>query len=310
MRRLVCALLLLALAIPAAAAAGSPIRVLSTIYAPASWTEEIVSGHGDHFEIRFLTEKGVDIHSFQPSVEDMVAISNCDLFLYVGGPSEAWVADALGNSANPDRVEISLLEAMRGDVLNEEIVEGMQAEPEEETAPDEHIDLSLRNAAKLTGVIADAIAEIDPDYADDYRSGAQRYQADLNELDAAFAAAAGAAAAPALLFADRFPFRYMMADYGVEYYAAFPGCSAETEASFETVKFLTDKAGELNLRHICVIETSDGRLAETIRRNAGRGDLDIVTFDSMQNVNAAGAEQASYLERMRGNLESFVSALS
>ena len=197
-----------------------------------------------------LLDKGVDLHNFQPTAEDIMKVATCDLFIYTGGESDAWVEDALKESVNPDMKVINLMETLGGSVKEEEIVEGMECEEEEEEGEeeaeyDEHVWLSLKNASILCRAIEEAIASIDPANAAVYEENLKNYQDSLHSLDVSYQEAVDASALKTLLFGDRFPFRYLTDDYGLTYYAAFVGCSAETEASFETITFLTGKVDEL-----------------------------------------------------------------
>lgn len=184
-------------------------------------------------------------------------------------------------------------------------------ENEEETEYDEHVWLSLRNASVCVDAIADALAVIDSGNAKAYLDQADAYKKELEALDQEYQETVGQAEQKTLLFGDRFPFRYMAEDYGLTYLAAFAGCSAETEASFETTAFLSQKVDELGLQHVCVIEGSDGKLAQTIIDNTKAKDQDIVSFHSMQSVTAKDAEDGmTYLTVMEKNLEALNQALA
>ena len=159
------------------------------------------------------------------------------------------------------------------------------------------------------GSISDAIQKLDPANAATYQSNTEAYLAKLQALDGAYADAVNATNVKTLLFGDRFPFRYLVDDYGLSYYAAFVGCSAETEASFETITFLAGKVDELDLPAVLTIEDSDHRLAETIIQNTQKKDLQILTMDSMQATTAAEAQSTTYLSVMEGNLSVLKEAL-
>ena len=300
-------------------ASAKKISVVATIFPEYDWIRNIVGENADHVEIRQLLDKGVDMHSFQPTAEDMMTIASCDLFVYVGGESDSWTADALKNSVNPDQISVNLMETLGSRVKEEELVEGMQEEdhdhdhehgPAEAPEYDEHVWLSLKNAEVLTERLADAIAEADPACADSYRENAKQYAEKLAALDKEFAETVAAAPKKTVLFGDRFPFRYLTDDYGLDYYAAFAGCSAETEASFETIVFLTEKADELGLGAVLTIENSDQKIAKTIVSGTETKDQKVLVMDSMQSVTAADAAGGrDYLERMRGNLEVLKEAL-
>ena len=289
------------------------LRVVATIFPLYDWART-VAGDDPHADVQLLVKNGVDLHSFQPTTADMLAIKNCDLFIYVGGESDGWVDDALKEAVNPDMRVINLLDALGGAVKEEEAVEGMEAEEEEEEEEgpeyDEHVWLSLRNAQTLCGQIADALSALDPDHADAYAENLQAYDAELAALDAAYADAVAAAPLDTVLFGDRFPFRYLTEDYGLDYYAAFSGCSAETEASFETVAFLAEKLRELDLPAVLIIEGSDGKLARTVIDGSGRGDLPVLALNSMQGVSASEIEAGqTYLGAMENNLAVLKQAL-
>ena len=295
------------------------IRVVTTIFPIYDWVREIAGDTGNT-EITLLLDSGVDLHSFQPSAQDILKVATCDLFIYVGGESDEWAEDALAEAVNPDMVVISLVEALGENAKAEEIVEGMEAEEEEEEGEegeeeepeiDEHVWLSLRNAQVFTSAIADALAQKDPANADSYRANAEAYGAKLAALDAAYAEAVDSAAHKTLLFGDRFPFRYLTDDYGLTYYAAFAGCSAETEASFETVIFLAKKTDELQLPAVLTIEGKDHRIAETIISSTADKNRKLLTLNSMQGTTANDIEQgATYLKIMEDNLAVLKEALN
>lgn len=321
-------LLLFALTVAALAGCGfsgqkenDKIRIVTTVFPIYDWVRAVV-GDLDGVEITMLLDSGVDLHSYQPSVEDIIKISTCDLFFYVGGESDEWVDDVLTDATNKDMVVVSLLDALGDAAKIEEIVEGMEheheheeehgeeQEEEHEEEYDEHIWLSLKNASRLTAVIAEKIGGVDSARAEDYRKNADTYCAKLSALDAEYAGAVAAASTKTLLFADRFPFRYLAEDYGLSYYAAFSGCSAETEASFETVLFLAKKVDELGLSAVMQIESANGRLAETVRDNTRSKDQKILTMDSLQSVTGRDVKDgADYLDVMRRNLEVLKAAL-
>lgn len=300
-------------AAPAGGADDAKLSIVTTIFPVYDWTRQIV-GTQEGVELTMLLDSGVDLHSYQPTAADIMKISTCDLFIYVGGESDAWVDDALGEAVNGDMVVLDLMDELGGMLKEEELVEGMQAEDEEdEEGPeyDEHVWLSLRNAAYLCGRIAEELQKLDPDHADEYVANAMAYLAELSELDARYAAAADAAAVDTLLFGDRFPFRYLTDDYGLRYYAAFSGCSAETEASFETILFLAGKVDELGLTHIMTIEGTDHRIAETIAENTRTKDQTVLVLDSMQSVTAQDVQAGeTYLSIAEMNLAVLTQALS
>ena len=278
------------------------ITIVTTIYPLYDWILEILGDEAAHADVTYLTKSGVDIHSYEPSVADVARISSCDVFVYVGGESENWVKDALKNSTNPEMVIVNLLDVL-GDSVKEE-------EGEDGPEPDEHVWLSLKNAETLIPAIREALAKADPDSAPAYVENEERYLPELAEMDQAYAEAAAASDSKTVVFADRFPFRYLVEDYGLTWYAAFPGCSAETEASFETIALLSGKLDELHLPAVLTIEGEDHRVAETVTGAAKSGDVLILEMDSMQSVTEEDiAAGASYLGIMKENLEVLKTAL-
>lgn len=292
--------------------------VVCTIFPEYDWVREIL-GDSEEFDVSFLLDNGVDLHSYQPTAADIVKISACDLFIYVGGESDEWVEDALESASNKNMTVINLLDALGDLVKEEELVEGMQGEEAEddeeegEEGPeyDEHVWLSLKNAKKLVDVICDGICGIDKENAETYRNNANAYKIKLSELDEKYEEAVNSAAFKTVLFGDRFPFRYLVDDYGLDYYAAFVGCSAETEASFETIVFLSGKVDELGLKHVMIIENSDRKIAETIISNTKTKDQDIVVMDSIQSVTSAESSKGTtYIGIMNKNLDAIKKALN
>jgi len=301
---------------PSAAAAASSkspdtkkLKIVATIFPEYDWVKNVLGDKSENAELTLLLDKGTDLHSFQPTAADILKISSCDLFIYVGGESDKWVDGALKEAVNKNMVVINLMQALGDAVKEEELVEGMQGE-EEEKEYDEHVWLSLKNAATYVGKISDALQKLDAANADKYKANAASYTDKLNSLDKDYAKAVEDGKQKTLLFGDRFPFRYLTEDYKLKYYAAFIGCSAETEASFETISFLARKADELSLNSILTIEGSDKKIAETINSNTGRKNLKILTLDSLQSTTSENVKNgASYLSAMEKNLEILKEAL-
>ena len=288
------------------------LSIVTTILPEYDWVREILGDKADNAEITMLLDNGVDLHSYQPTADDIVKISDCDLFIYVGGESDEWVEDALRNAANRNMKVINLLEVLGDSVKTEEIVEGMQEEEHEhedaeehehEEEADEHVWLSLKNAKMLVRVISKALQELDPDSKDIYAANADAYVKKLSALDAEYQTAVDAASNKTILFGDRFPFRYLVDDYGLRYYAAFVGCSAETEAGFETISFLAKRVDELKLPCVLTIEGAQHKIAETIVRNTTAKNQRVLTMDSMQSTTSKDVKNGTtYLSVMEKNL--------
>ncbi len=285
-------------------AKGDKLNIVTTIFPEYDWVKQIIGDKADQADVTLLLDNGVDLHSYQPTADDIVKISTCDMFIYVGGESDEWVEDVLKEATNKDMVVINLLETLGDKAKEEELVEGMQGEEEEgeegeegeaEEGPeyDEHVWLSLQNAAELCIYISSKLCEIDTDNKDAYKANTDAYVAKLNALDKQYKDAVGSAGTKTLLFGDRFPFRYLTDDYGLDYYAAFVGCSAETEASFETILFLAKKVDELGLKAILQIESANGKIAKTIKDTTKAKDQTILTLDSMQSTTSADVKNGA-----------------
>ncbi len=293
------------------------IKIVTTIFPEYDWVKQILGDESENAEITMLLDNGVDLHSYQPTAKDIAKISDCDLFIYVGGESDEWVEGTLKKAANKNMQVINLLDVLGKNVKEEEIVKGMQAEEEEdegeEEGPeyDEHVWLSLNNAKTICQSIDDALKTIDPDNAKTYEKNTRDYIDKLDTLNLEYKKATSNAKQKTLLFGDRFPFRYMVDDYGLKYYAAFVGCSAETEASFKTISFLSKKSDELNLKYIMTIEKSDHKIAKTIIKNTKNKDQKILTLDSMQSTTSKDVKnKMTYLSVMKKNLEVLKKALN
>lgn len=320
------------------------LSVVCTIFPEYDWVKEIIAGKEDKYEVTMLLDKGTDLHSYQPTADDIAKISACDLFIYVGGESDGWVDDALKESSNPNMQVINLMEVMGDSAKEEEVKEGMQAEEEHdhdhdgeaaehdhdhdkeanhdhdhdhdntdeaEIEYDEHVWLSLRNTKKLVAEIEKAVEKIDAENKQAYEENTSKYLSKLDELDKEYEKAVAEAKRKTVLFGDRFPFRYMVDDYGLDYYAAFVGCSAETEASFNTVVFLANKVDELNLPVVLTIEKSDQKIAKTIIENTKEKNQKIEVMNSLQSVTGDEAKNGtSYYSVMKDNLEVLKKALN
>jgi zinc transport system substrate-binding protein len=288
--------------------------IVCTTFPQYDWLREIIGENADSFSLMLLLDKGGDLHSYQPTAESIARISSADMFVYVGGESDTWVEDALKGAVNKDMRVVNLMDLLGGMVKEEELVEGMQCYEEaqhEETEYDEHVWLSLKNAAYLTGALSETLQELDAEHAQEYAANAAAYIESLNALDREYADAVKQSEKKTILFGDRFPFRYLTEDYGINYYAAFAGCSTETDASFETVTFLSGKVDELGLHTILTIEGSDQKIAEIIRENTHGKNQQIQTVNSLQSVTAKEIQDGfTYLKAMRENYEVLKNALN
>lgn len=331
------------------------LQVVATIFPEYDWVREILGDQADNVDLTLLLGNGTDMHSFQPTMADILKVSTCDVFIYVGGESDSWVADVLKGAGNPDRKAINLMEVLGDQVKEEEVVEGMQDEDghthveadaadahdsdadsdkertesevtedsshdseghshdegtDDDLEYDEHVWLSLKNASLFCDTIASTLADADPEHAQLYQQNAAAYEEKLAALDQDYQTTVDGSQSKTLLFADRFPFRYLTDDYNLTYYAAFTGCSAETDASFETITFLAGKLDELKLPVVLTIENSDQKVAKAVIENTNTKDQKILTLNSMQSVTAQNVEEGTtYLSIMENNLQILKEAL-
>ena len=289
------------------------LKIVSTIFPSYDWVREILGEKASEATLTLLLDSGTDLHSYQPSFKDISKIASADVFIYVGGESDNWVPNVLKTIENPNLRTVNLLETLGSSAKEEEIVEGMQSEEEEsdEIELDEHVWLSLKNAKTLVSAISEAIALCDSKNATLYKANAIVYEKRLSDLDKTFENALKDCSKSTLVFADRFPFRYLVDDYSLSYYAAFAGCSAETEASFETVVFLSKKIDELSSNAVFQIESSDGKIAKTVIKNSQKNkNATIFVLDSMQSTTTKDAQNGkTYLSVMKKNLEVLKEAL-
>lgn len=274
------------------------INVLCTVFPLYDWARNIA---GNTAEVSLLNENGADMHSYQPTAADIVKLHSCDILIYTGGESEKWVAEVIKQTENENLRTLNLIELLGDKAVTEREEGAERRENGDET--DEHIWLSLKNAEILTDKIAAALSGADNKNKDIYKTNAAKYAERLAALDKEYTEALKNAKHKAMIFADRFPFRYFTEDYGLDYYAAFPGCSAETEASFETVIFLAKKADE-NGDCIFITETSNGDIAKAVNRNTAKRNKKILTLDSMQSVSKKDIKNGlTYISVMQKNLE-------
>lgn len=286
------------------------VKVIATIFPQYDFARAV---GGENIDLKLLLAPGADIHSYEPSPQDIIEINSCDIFIYTGGESDSWVDGILGNSTNPDMQVISLMDCV--DTVSEETVDGMQHEHDEhceenhghsEEEYDEHVWTSPKNAVLIVNEIKNALCVADSENSDVYKANADAYAEKLDALDAAFAETAAAAQNKTMVFGDRFPFRYFADAYGIDYYAAFPGCSTETSASASTISFLIDKVNEEKIPVVFSIELSSGQIADTICEATG---AERMTFHSCHNLTAEDFKSGkTYVDFMNENAEALKKA--
>jgi zinc transport system substrate-binding protein len=289
---------------------GAAVNVVTTVFPSYDFVREIA---GDKVNLSLLLPPGAESHSFEPTPRDIIQIQNSDLFVYVGGDSESWVERILDSvdSYNEGRLRVvSLMDMV--DVVEEEIVEGMEEEEEaggelEGPEYDEHVWTSPRNAKLIVRALTEALCQADSANAAFYRQNERAYQAKLDELDTAFQAVLSGARRKTVIFGDRFPFRYFADAYGLRYYAAFPGCSTETECSAATIAFLINKVRDEGIPVIFHIELSNEKIADTISEATGAKKL---LLHACHNVSRRDMDRnVSYLELQRANADRLREAL-
>lgn len=289
------------------------LSVVATIFPQYDFARQVMGGDDN---LTMLLRPGQEVHSYEPTPQDIIAIQNCDLFIYVGGESDAWIEDVLDGMDTSNMVILSLMDVV--DPLEED-TENVLENPEEhdhqedgthlhEEEYDEHVWTSPKNAMLITQAICDALCEIDPDNAGQYQANTADYLTQLEALDAAFREVIGDAQRDTLFFGDRFPLLYFVREYGLNYYAAFPGCASETEPSAATVARLIDLVREEEAPVVYQIELSNGNIARSIADSSGAR---VETFYTCHNITADDFNAGeTYLSLMQRNVESLKEALN
>lgn len=278
------------------------LQIVTTVFPAYDFARAV---GGEYADVTLLLPPGTESHSYEPTPADIIAVEECDLFIYLGGESDAWVDTILDSTGAADK-SMRMIDCV--DLLEEETVEGMETEHEdhdhglgEVVGYDEHVWTSPKNAAAITRAIGARLEELDAVHAQDYAAGAEDYAGQLEALDGEFRTFFDGVTDKTIVFGDRFPLRYFAEEYGLNYYAAFPGCSTQTEPSAATVAFLTDKVREEGISTVWYIEFSNHLVADSIAEAAG---ADTALFHTCHNVSAEDLENgATYISLMEGNLE-------
>ena len=289
------------------------LSIVTTIFPEYDWVRQILGDEAENADITMLLDSGVDLHNYQPTAEDIVTLAKCDMFIYVGGHSDEWVDEVLSQANNKDMVVINLFEVL-GDAVKEDDRHTGEGDHDHDHShvheDDEHVWLSICNAKTVCREIAEKLGQIDAANKEKYEANYHSYSEKLDSVDAAYKAMVDSAEKKTLLFGDRFPFRYLADEYGLDYYAAFSGCSAESEASFETIAYLAGKVDELELSAVIKIEGSDGKIAETIINTTAEKTAKVLTLNSMQSITVKEANDGiTYISIMESNLEVLREAL-
>ena len=314
--RIIAALMICFLLLPAAVGCGKQAKnerltVVCTVFPLYDWARQICLS--SDAELILLTDGGTDLHSYQPTAEDMIQIATCDLLIMVGGASDAWVEEALAAHPSEQRsvCRLSEVEDMTLRQISEESLlceenctdEHHDHDHGHETA-DEHLWLSLKNAKISCEEIARQLKKLDETNQETYQRNLEAYHAELDALDKAYAQAVSSQITPSVVFADRFPFVYLMEDYGVRYAAAFRGCTTDTDADFDTVLRLASRVDEWGLTYVLTTEKPTQGLAEQICANTKSKNQKILAMHSLQSVTRRQMEEGmTYLNVMEQNLE-------
>ena len=316
------------------ALAAEKLKIITTIFPQYDFARQITGGEAD---VTMLLRPGAESHSFEPTPQDIIKISGCDMFIYVGGESDDWAERILAAAEESVGRKINVVALMSlVDVVKEEIVEGMQEEEHEEGEDhheeeheedddhheeeheeaeghhheeeyDEHVWTSPANAIKIVNALTDKLCELDKSRAELFRRNAGAYVEKLASLDDEFKNIVSGGKRKVIVFGDRFPFRYFTDEFGLKYFAAFPGCSTETEASAATVAFLIDKVKAERIPVVFYREFSNETIAHTISEATGAVPM---LMHSCHNVTRDDFERGvGYLELMSANVENLRKAL-
>lgn len=280
------------------------LKVVTTVFPAYDFVRELCGGHG---EVLLLIPPGTETHSYEPTPQDIVRIESCDLLICNGGESEEWLETLLEGTEQRFSV-LAMMDCVN--VVEEERKEGMQqirGEEEDEEEFDEHVWTSPRNAGIICRAICDELCALDAAGEEGYRLNCEEYCGKLEELDAAFRSITAEANGKCLIFADRFPARYFVEEYGLDYFAAFPGCADDTEPSARTVAFLIDRVREEHTPAVLYIEYSNQKMADVVCEDTGCRKC---LFHTCHTVSAEDLKAgATYLSLMWGNTESVKEAL-
>ncbi len=279
-------------------------QILCTLFPQYDWVKNILGKRAEEMELTLLAP-GTDLHSYEASAADIAAISQSDLFIYIGSESEGWIEDALKITQNSHRKAIAL-----SGLFSLQTLPHQHTEEDHHHAYDEHVWLSVRNAQKAVDHLLKEIITLDPAHEAEYTANAKAYQEKLQQMDQAYEATIGQTKNPTIVIADRYPFRYLAEDYGLTCHAAFDGCSAETEAGAATILTLAEQIDRNELHAVIIIDNSKPDLAQTVIESTREKNQQILRLNSMQTVTARQIQEGiTYLEIMNENLHALKMAL-
>ena len=307
---LLCALLILMMALPVRAETDEKIKVVATIFPQYDFIRAIA---GDRVELTMLLKPGAETHSYEPSPQDIIAIQKSDLFVFVGGESDAWARTILDSAPSDTRRDVALMDIVDpADGLSHEHDESHEHEythgENHEHEYDEHVWTSPVNAMTIVSALTDALCGLDADNADFYRENAAKYLEELAQLDADFREVIDSSARKHLVFGDRFPLTYFVLEYGLTYSAAFPGCASETEPSAATIAQLMTDITREQIPVVFYIELSNHQIADILAEGT---QSEALLFYTCHNVSSDDfAAGLTYVDLMGRNVESLRKALN
>jgi len=290
------------------------LTIVTTNFPSYDFARAVVKDNKD-VELKMLLKPGAESHDFEPTPQDIIDIKNSDLFIYTGGESDEWISDILDDIDTDKTKVIKMMDLV--DALEEEIVEGMEDEEheeeeehhdEEEVEYDEHVWTSPVNAIKIVNALKGEVVSIDNDNKKVYEDSAKEYTDKLEKIDNEFKDIVKNAKRKEIIFGDRFPLRYFASEYNLKYYAAFPGCSAQTEASAKTISYLVDKVKEDKIPVVFHIELSNGKIAEAISKETG---AKVLEFNTAHNISQKDFDAGvTYVDIMEENTKVLKEALN
>ncbi|MDR1796977.1 MAG: metal ABC transporter substrate-binding protein [Clostridiales Family XIII bacterium] len=290
---------------PGSAGGSGRLNVVTTIFPEYDFARAVAAG--TDAEVTLLIPPGTSVHSFDPSPQDVKTVQDADVFVYVGGESDVWADQILAGIDTGGMQIVRLIDHVQ--TYEEELKEGMQEEEEEADADanaaeegaeaDEHVWTSPKNALVLLGVIADAMGAADPGNADAYGENAAAYAQELEAVDAEIEGVVASAGRKMIVVADKFPLRYFTEDYGLDYAAAFPGCSDQSDAGARTIAYLIEAVGREGLPYIYKVELTNGNVAEAIAEETG---AEVLELNSCENLTKDDFDSGvTYVDLMRRN---------
>lgn len=277
------------------------VNIVCSIFPEYDWARNILGDDDDATTLTLLEKNGVDLHSYIPSSTDLSTVADCNLLFYTGGKSHTWITDILNNSSNTNQTVINLMEVLK---------DQLKKDGPDATDYDEHLWLSVKNAKIACSYFTETLCQLLPDSADRYKSRLADYMKKLDAMDLSLQGVVQASQNKTLIICDRFPFRYLAEDYGIQYCAPFSSCAGQREPGAEAIDLLSETLVKLNSSAVVVLENSDKKIAKTVIGNAKKPNCDILTMDSMQSVTLRQSfAGVTYISQMQKNLESLQKAL-